>query len=38
MTGDTYGVLYDLYQERIEYYQEVPPPVDWDGVYIAETK
>ena len=38
MTGDTYDVLYDLYQERIEYYQEVPPPVDWDGVYIAETK
>ena len=38
MTGDDYDVLYDLYQERIEYYQEVPPPVDWDGVYIAETK
>ena len=38
MTGDDYDVLYDLYQERIEYYQEVPPPVDWDGVYIAKTK
>ena len=30
--------LYDIYQERIEYYYEVPPPIDWDGVYIAETK
>ena len=38
MAGDDYNVLYDLYQERIEYYQEVPPPIGWDGVYIAETK
>ena len=38
MSGDEFDVLYDMYHERIEYYQEVPPPVDWDGVYIAETK
>jgi adenylate cyclase len=33
-----FEILYGLYHERIEYYQEVPPPVGWDGVYIAETK
>ena len=38
MTGDEFEVLYDMYQERIAFYQEVPPPVDWDGVYVAETK
>ncbi len=40
LTADEFDlkILYDLYHERIEYYQEVPPPVGWDGVYIAETK
>jgi adenylate cyclase len=33
-----FDVLYDLYDERIAYYREVPPPIDWDGVYIAKTK
>ena len=31
-------VLYDLYEERIEYYQENPPDPDWDGVFVATTK
>jgi adenylate cyclase len=38
LTDGELSVLYDLYRERIEYYQEVPPPIDWDGVYVAETK
>jgi hypothetical protein len=28
----------DLYAERIGYFQANPPPQDWDGVFIAETK
>ncbi len=31
-------VLYDLYEERIEYYQENPPGPDWDGVFVATSK
>lgn len=30
--------LYQLYEERIADYLETPPPVDWDGVYVALTK
>jgi len=30
--------LYQLYEERIASYLEAPPPVDWDGVYVALTK
>jgi adenylate cyclase len=30
--------LYELYEERIASYLEAPPPVDWDGVYVALTK
>ena len=30
--------LYDMYLERIEAYQNDPPPPDWNGVYEAETK
>ncbi len=30
--------LYDMYAERIATYRADPPPVDWDGVYEAETK
>ena len=30
--------FYDLYQERVEVYREVPPPIDWDGVFIATSK
>jgi hypothetical protein len=27
-----------LYEERIINFRELPPPVDWDGVYAALTK
>src|ERR1700688_365507 len=30
--------LYDMYVERIASYRADPPPVDWDGVYEAESK
>jgi len=30
--------LYDLYEGRIEEYEQNPPPADWDGVFIATTK
>lgn len=32
------GTLYDLYEERIEQNQTDPPPPDWGGVFVAETK
>lgn len=32
------GPLYDLYEERIADYLTAPPPDDWNGVYVAETK
>ena len=35
---ESLGQLYDLYDERIEYYQENPPGPDWDGVFVATTK
>ena len=30
--------FYDLYAERIAYFASNPPGVDWDGVFVAETK
>ncbi len=30
--------LYDLYEERLSDYEQSPPPTDWEGIYIAETK
>lgn len=30
--------LYQLYEERISNYLAAPPPIDWDGVYVALTK
>jgi class 3 adenylate cyclase/CHASE2 domain-containing sensor protein len=30
--------LYNLYEERIASYLAAPPPIDWDGVYVALTK
>ena len=30
--------LYELYEERIASYLEAPPPVGWDGVYVALSK
>jgi len=30
--------LYDLYEARIANYEETPPPLDWDGVFVATSK
>lgn len=30
--------LYDLYEERIMYFEENPPGSDWDGVFVATSK
>jgi adenylate cyclase len=30
--------LYDLYEERIMYFEENPPEVGWDGVFVATSK
>jgi len=30
--------FYTLYEERIAAYEADPPPIDWDGVYVALTK
>ena len=32
------GPLYDLYEARIEENETDPPPPDWGGVFVAETK
>ncbi len=30
--------LYDLFRERIAEFAKNPPPADWDGIFVAETK
>jgi len=30
--------LFDLYAERIRTFEENPPPTDWNGVFVLETK
>lgn len=30
--------LYRVYAERVAYFRKNPPPVDWDGVFVFETK
>ena len=30
--------FYGLYEERIRAYRASPPPRDWDGVFVADTK
>jgi adenylate cyclase len=30
--------LYDIYLERIAHFRELPPPADWDGVFVYTTK
>ena len=30
--------LYDIYLERIAHFRAVPPPADWDGVFVYTTK
>jgi adenylate cyclase len=38
--GDGFGLgyLFDLYSERIQIFEETPPPADWNGVFVLETK
>jgi adenylate cyclase len=36
MSPDT--KLYGIYAERVAYYRNNPPVVDWDGVFVFETK
>ena len=31
-------ILCDLYEARVAAYEDIPPPPDWDGVFIATTK
>lgn len=33
-----FGLLYDLYAERIKAFQQSPPPANWDGVFALTTK
>jgi len=30
--------LYGIYAERIAYFRKNPPPADWDGVFVFQTK
>ncbi|MBV8778963.1 MAG: adenylate/guanylate cyclase domain-containing protein [Alphaproteobacteria bacterium] len=30
--------FYALYAERIAFFEAAPPPLDWDGVFVSETK
>ena len=30
--------LYDLYEARIAAFEANPPPPDWSGIYVAESK
>ncbi|HEY7230200.1 MAG TPA: adenylate/guanylate cyclase domain-containing protein [Pseudolabrys sp.] len=38
--GDGFGLnhLFDLYSERISIFQKNPPPADWNGVFVLDTK
>jgi adenylate cyclase len=38
--GDGFGLayLFDLYSDRIRAFEENPPPADWNGVFVLETK
>jgi adenylate cyclase len=36
--GDSLAALYDGYAQRIAEFQQFPPPPDWDGSSIAESK
>ncbi len=38
--ASSFGItgLYDLYLKRIDGFEKSPPPKEWDGVHVAETK
>jgi adenylate cyclase len=35
---ETMRAFYALYEERIDAFESAPPPLDWDGVFVALTK
>lgn len=36
--GAELQTLYDLYKQRIDAFETLPPPIDWNGVYLAQEK
>jgi adenylate cyclase len=36
--GFSLEYLFNLYAERIHTFEENPPPADWNGVFVLETK
>ena len=38
--GDGFGLEYllDLYTSRIRAFEQAPPPADWNGVFVLESK
>ncbi|MHB1085799.1 MAG: CHASE2 domain-containing protein [Thiobacillus sp.] len=38
LNGRSPRTLYDIYLERIAHFREIPPPADWDGVFVYTTK
>ena len=38
--GESFGLkgVFELYSERIHLFQQNPPPADWNGVFVLETK
>ena len=38
LPGFGLAYLFDLYSDRIRVFEENPPPADWNGVFVLETK
>jgi len=38
LAADSDDKLYQIYLERIEFFQDLPPAEDWDGVFVYEIK
>ena len=38
LAAESPSKLWDVYQERIAHFRAAPPPADWDGVWVFETK
>lgn len=38
LNAESPRALYDIYLERIAHFRAVPPPEDWDGVFVYTTK
>jgi hypothetical protein len=37
---DGFGLenIFDLYTARLETFRQIPPPADWNGAFVLETK